>query len=223
MTCLNFSVRPNILKFCSAKMKSLISFFSCLNCTAIRLLIPDAQEVGAYKQPRAAYTHRKSEVMKKRRRESEFHIIPYLFSCIFILLSRESDQSAVRADLGVASHLSTTPRWGNPPKCPSRRHNKQTCRLVLHTVPLMLSVKQGSCEYQFYSHWFDPTRNDTRVYSSRDRRSIPLGRLSCYLIGHLFCTTRPYYVNALSEKEHDSFTGKRFCNNTIRKDSFATV
>ena len=49
----------------------------------------------------------------------------------------------------------------------------------------MLSVKQGSCENQFYSHWFDPTRNyskttrKTRVYSSRDRRSIPLGHLSC--------------------------------------------
>ena len=38
----------------------------------------------------------------------------YLFSCIFILLSRESDQSAMRARLGVASHLSTTPRWGIP-------------------------------------------------------------------------------------------------------------
>ena len=25
----------------------------------------------------------------------------------------------------------------------------ETCRLVLHAVPLMLSVKQGSCEYQF--------------------------------------------------------------------------
>ena len=35
----------------------------------------------------------------------------------------------------------------------------------------MLSVKQGSCEYQFQSHWFDPTRNETRVYSSRDGRS----------------------------------------------------
>ena len=32
-----------------------------------------------------------------------------VFSCIFIL-SRESDQSAIRARLGVASHLSTTPR-----------------------------------------------------------------------------------------------------------------
>ena len=46
----------------------------------------------------------------------------------------------------------------------------------------MLSVKQGSCEYQFSSHWFDPTRNQTPVYSSRDRRSLPLGRLSCLVI-----------------------------------------
>ena len=104
-----------------------------------------------------------------------------LVSCIFILLSQESDQCATRARLGIASHLSTTPRWGNPAKCRSQRHNKYTCRLVLRTVPLMLSVKQGSCEYQFYSHWFDPTRNQTRVYSSRDRRSIPLGYLSVFV------------------------------------------
>ena len=58
-----------------------------------------------------------------------------VFSSIFILLSRESDQCAIRARLGVASHLSTTPRWGNPAKCLSHRHNKKTCRLVLHTVP----------------------------------------------------------------------------------------
>ena len=43
---------------------------------------------------------------------------------IFILLSRESDQCAVRARLGAAGHLSTTLRWGNPAKCLSRRHNK---------------------------------------------------------------------------------------------------
>ena len=35
-----------------------------------------------------------------------------VFSCIFILVSRESDQCAVRARLGVAGHLSITPRWG---------------------------------------------------------------------------------------------------------------
>ena len=42
----------------------------------------------------------------------------FLFSCIFILLTRKSDQSAIRVRLGVArlggaGHLSTTPRWGN--------------------------------------------------------------------------------------------------------------
>ena len=48
----------------------------------------------------------------------------FLFSRIFTLLSRESDQCAIRARLGVASHLSTTPRRGNPAKCLSQRHNK---------------------------------------------------------------------------------------------------
>ena len=74
--------------------------------------------------------------------------IVFAFSCIFILLSGASDQCAIQARLGVAGHLSTTPRWENPAKCVSQRHNKYTCRLYLHTVPLMLSAKQGSCEYQ---------------------------------------------------------------------------
>ena len=48
-----------------------------------------------------------------------------LVSCVFILLSRESDQCAIRARLGVASHLSTTPRWRNPAKRLSQwQHNK---------------------------------------------------------------------------------------------------
>ena len=44
----------------------------------------------------------------------------YIFCCLFILLSRKSDQCAIRARLGVASHLSTTPRWENPAKCLSQ-------------------------------------------------------------------------------------------------------
>ena len=56
--------------------------------------------------------------------QTAWFIYLFLFSCIFILLSRESDQCAIRARLGVAGHLSTTPRWGNPAKCLSQRHNK---------------------------------------------------------------------------------------------------
>ena len=33
----------------------------------------------------------------------------FAFSCMFILPSRESDQCAIRARLGVVGHLSTTP------------------------------------------------------------------------------------------------------------------
>ena len=72
-----------------------------------------------------------------------------LVSCIFILLSRESGQCAIRARLGVASHLSTSPRWGNPAKCLSQRHNKHICRLVLHTVSSMLNVKQEAVNTNF--------------------------------------------------------------------------
>ena len=41
--------------------------------------------------------------------------------CIFIL-SPESSHSAVRARLGVAIHLSSTPRLDNPTECLCQRH-----------------------------------------------------------------------------------------------------
>ena len=51
---------------------------------------------------------------------AKFMCIFLKFSCIFILISRVSDQSAIRARLGVAGHLSTTPRLGNTVKCLSQ-------------------------------------------------------------------------------------------------------
>ena len=41
----------------------------------------------------------------------------FALSCIFILLSRAINQRAMQARLGVAIHLSTTPRWGNLAQC----------------------------------------------------------------------------------------------------------
>ena len=35
----------------------------------------------------------------------------------------------------------------------AQRHCKQVCRLVLHTVPFVLSAKQGSCEHQFLTFY----------------------------------------------------------------------
>ena len=55
----------------------------------------------------------------------------YYYSHIYPPTTRKR-RSAVRARLGVADHLSTTLRWGNPVKCLSRRHNKQTCQLSPH-------------------------------------------------------------------------------------------
>ena len=51
---------------------------------------------------------------KLSRKRLPLHFLK--LSCIFILLSRDSDhdQRAIRARLGVASHLSSTPRWGIP-------------------------------------------------------------------------------------------------------------
>ena len=70
----------------------------------------------------------------------------------------------------------------------------------------MLSVKQGSCEYECLSHWFDPTRNQTRVYSSRDRRSIPLGHLSCYAcyIASKRVTSCGIHLGGLAPGQHNS-------------------
>ena len=48
-----------------------------------------------------------------------------LFSCTFILLLRESDQCATPARLVVASHLSSTPRWGNPATTNLKSRNNQ--------------------------------------------------------------------------------------------------
>ena len=78
-----------------------------------------------------------------------YFCIVFICSCIFILLSRESDYSAIQARLGVAGHPSTTPRRGNRIKCITQRHNNYTCRFVLHTLPLMQSVKQEAANTNF--------------------------------------------------------------------------
>ena len=80
-------------------------------------------------------------------------------------------RSAVRARLGVAGHLTTTLRWGIPL---SAFPNGTTSKLAgfLHIVPSMLNVKQGSYEYQFSSHWFNPTRNRTP--------SVPIQKQTLY-------------------------------------------
>ena len=44
---------------------------------------------------------------------------------LHILLSRESNQCSLQARLGVASHLSTTPRWGNFANLPSAQFYHQ--------------------------------------------------------------------------------------------------
>ena len=53
-----------------------------------------------------------------------YFFIAFILSGTFILPSRESDHCTIRAHLGAAGHLSTTPRRENPVKCLSQRHNK---------------------------------------------------------------------------------------------------
>ena len=98
-----------------------------------------------------------------------FHkcIVLSLYVVAYLSSHHEKASKALkRARLGVIGQLSTTSRWRNMAKCLSQRDNKKTCRLVFHTVPLMQSVSRGSCGCELQSHWFVPTRNQARVYSS---------------------------------------------------------
>ena len=49
--------------------------------------------------------------------------------------------------------------------------NLYEVKTFIVSVPLLLSVKKGSCEYKFQSNWFDPTRNQTTVCSTTGKRS----------------------------------------------------
>ena len=49
------------------------------------------------------------------------------------------------------------PLGTNRVKCLAQQHNKQTCWFVLHTMSIVLSAKQGSCEYHFLK-FFGMTR-----------------------------------------------------------------
>ena len=68
----------------------------------------------------------------------------------------------VRTRLGVAFFEVNGPpvfhiKVGRPVKCLVQEHNKRTCRLVLHNLPLMPNAKQGSCGCHFLK-FFGMTR-----------------------------------------------------------------
>ena len=74
----------------------------------------------------------------------------FIIGCIFILLSRESDQCAITSWLRVFGPPVYHTKTGNPLSAfPSCTTSELAGRLVLHAVPLMLSIKWGSSEYQF--------------------------------------------------------------------------
>ena len=66
----------------------------------------------------------------------------FYFWCLVAYLSSCHEKAIKRAHLGVAGHLSTTLAWGNFTKYLSQWHNKETYRPVLHSVSLLLYVKQ---------------------------------------------------------------------------------
>ena len=53
--------------------------------------------------------------------------------------------------------------------------NNKTSELgsLLHAVPLMLNVKQGSCKYEYWSHWFYSTRNRTPIPPDKNQTLYP--------------------------------------------------
>ena len=94
-----------------------------------------------------------------------FYYKHIFFYCLFILLSRESDHSAITSSLSCRPSVHHT-KMGES-RLPALFPTCETSKLA----GLMLSVKQGSCKYQIWSHWFNPTRNQSRVCSSRGGRS----------------------------------------------------
>ena len=54
----------------------------------------------------------------------------------------------MRARLGVASHLSTTPRWGDP-AMPFPRAQQVNLPACSPHCPFTAERQAGSCEYQF--------------------------------------------------------------------------
>ena len=99
---------------------------------------------------------------------------------------------------------------GNPVKCLFQGHSKRTCRL-LHTVTLMLNVKQGSCEYQFLSHRFDPTRN--RIPSA------PIQKQTLYPLGHQIGYTTIATKNQFTKKQQINENARIHNRNKITKRS----
>ena len=84
----------------------------------------------------------------------------------FILLSRESDQCAVRARLEVAGHLSTTLRWGIPFSL-FQGHNKRTCRLAPH-YPFDAERQAGKLRIPIFSS-SDGVEYSTSEYEYRKK------------------------------------------------------
>jgi len=48
----------------------------------------------------------------------------------------------------------------------AQRHNKWTCWLVLHTIPLVQNAKHDSCKYQLLKSWSDSTRQSNLSLST---------------------------------------------------------
>ena len=140
----------------------------------------DAVDIFSIPNPQTIYrsalvTKRKSKTQSCDKNKAISIVINSRTSGLVLLLnvrkvsfvmSRESNQCAITSSLRSYRQSVDHSKMGVSRYVPIPKA-QQTCRLVLHIVPLMLSVKQGSCEYQFQSHWCDPTRNQTQVYSSK--------------------------------------------------------
>ena len=109
----------------------------------------------------------------------------FVFCGIFIFLLQESDQRAIRARLGVAGHLSTTPRWGNPTKCLSQWHNKYNLPAGSPQCPFNACSphrQAGKLWIPILKSLVWPESESNLSLQLQRQMLSPLGHLSCWIV-----------------------------------------
>ena len=96
----------------------------------------------------------------------------------------------VRTRLGVAFFEVYGPpvfhiKVGRPVKCLAQGHNKQTCQLVLHNLPINAERQAGKLRMPFFKvFWYDSTRgmNPRSTDCEADALTTTPSRRSCLLL-----------------------------------------
>ena len=78
---------------------------------------------------------------------SKVGFVKYLAAYLSSYQEKAIKAALLRTRLGLAAVYHT--EMGKSCKVPFPTAHRKTCQLVLHILPLMLSIKQGSYEHQF--------------------------------------------------------------------------